>query len=174
VNFIVVYLLLLKATLTSFSGLASLPMIRNDFVAHRRVLNDRQLNTAVAVGRAGTGPVGIYVVSVGYQVAGVPGAVAGWLAMVTPAFCIIPLLRFLARRATHPRVQGVVRAVIFSSCGLMAAAAVPLGRDALTAWPPAIIALTAGVLLAFTRADNSWVMLGSAATGFLAAVFGWM
>ena len=42
---LIVYLLLLKATLTSFSGLASLPMVRNDFVVRYHVLTDRQLNT---------------------------------------------------------------------------------------------------------------------------------
>jgi len=48
VSVVVLYLLLLKATLTSFSGLASLPMIRGDFVVHYHLLTDRQLNTAVA------------------------------------------------------------------------------------------------------------------------------
>src|SRR5579864_8061301 len=64
VNVVVLYLLLLKATLTSFSGLASLPMIRSDFVVHYHLLTDRQLNTAVAACRLGPGPLGIYVVSV--------------------------------------------------------------------------------------------------------------
>ena len=40
-NPIVLYLLLLKATLTSFSGLTSLPMVRDDLVVKRRVLTDR-------------------------------------------------------------------------------------------------------------------------------------
>ena len=72
-NIVVLYLLLVKATLTSFSGLASLPMVQNDFVARRHALTDRQLNTAVAAGRIGPGPNGIYVVSIGYLVDGVPG-----------------------------------------------------------------------------------------------------
>jgi chromate transporter len=48
VNILLLYLLLLKATLTSFSGLASLPVVRADLVARYHVLTDRQLNTAVA------------------------------------------------------------------------------------------------------------------------------
>ena len=35
-NLIVLYLLLLKATITSFSGLTSLPVVRNDFVVNGR------------------------------------------------------------------------------------------------------------------------------------------
>ena len=40
-NVFLLYLLLLKATLTSFSGLASLPMVRDDFVVERHLLTDR-------------------------------------------------------------------------------------------------------------------------------------
>ena len=46
---ILLYLLLTKATITSFSGLASLPVLRQDLVVNRRVLTDAQLGTAVVV-----------------------------------------------------------------------------------------------------------------------------
>ena len=89
--------LLLKATCTTFSGLASLPIVREDFVLHRHAITDRQLNTAVAAGRSGPGPLGVYVVAVGYYAGGFPGAVAGTLAMITPAFFILPLLLWISR-----------------------------------------------------------------------------
>ena len=85
-NALLLYLLLLKATGTSFSGLTSLPIVRHDLVEHYHVLTDRQLNAAVAAGRTAPGPNGLYVVSVGYFVAGIPGACAGCLAAMTPAF----------------------------------------------------------------------------------------
>ncbi len=55
-NLLVLYLLLLKATATSFSGLASLPAVHADFVVKHRILTESQLNTAVAAGRSGPGP----------------------------------------------------------------------------------------------------------------------
>ena len=79
-NLILLYLLLLKATVTSFSGLTSMPVVRNDLVEKYHVLTDRQLNAAVAAGRSAPGPNGLYIVSVGYFVAGVPGACMGCLA----------------------------------------------------------------------------------------------
>jgi chromate transporter len=167
VNLVILYLLLVKATLTSFSGLASLPMVRNDFVVRRHVLTDRQLNTAVAAGRIGPGPLGIYVVSVGYLVDGAPGACAGWLAMVTPAFLIIPMLRFLGDRAQHPRARAVARAVLFAGAGLMASAAVPLARDAIAGPLSLAIVLVSLILIAVTRVDSLWVMLGAAVIGIL-------
>lgn len=166
-NPIILYLLLLKATLTSFSGLASLPMIRADFVVHYHLLTDRQLNTAVAAGRLGPGPLGIYVVSVGYMVAGVPGACAGWLAMITPAFFIIPMLHFLGKRSENPRIRSVTRTVLLAGAGLMGAAAAPLARDAVMG--PVTLAIVAAsvVLIALTRVDTLWIMLGAAIIGFL-------
>lgn len=167
-NLFVVYLLLLKATLTSFSGLASLPMVRNDFVVRYHVLTDRQLNMAVAAGRIGPGPLGIYIVSVGYLVAGIPGACAGWLATITPAFLIIPMIRFLGARAEHPRAKAVTRAVLLAGAGLLASASAPLARDAITGPVPLAIVIVSLALIAITRLDSLWIMLGAAIVGLIA------
>ena len=142
-NPLAIYLLLLKATLTSFSGLTSLPVVRHDFVEARRALTDRQLNAAVAVGRTTPGPYGLYVVSVGYFAGGWAGAAAGFAAVVTPAFLIIPILRYLGRRAERPRVKSAIEAVIFAAAGLVIDAAIPLARDALTGWTTVAIAVGA-------------------------------
>jgi chromate transporter len=170
-NLVVLYLLLVKATLTSFSGLASLPVVRTDFVVRRHVLTDRQLNTAVAASRIGPGPLGIYVVSVGYLAAGAPGACVGWLAMITPAFLIIPMLQFLGARAEHRRARAVARAVLFAGAGLMLSAAAPMARDAITG--PLSLAIVAAslILIAITRLDSLWVMLGAAVVGMLSFLF---
>lgn len=89
-NVFLLYLLSLKGTTTAFAGLASLLVIQDELVIRRHVLTYMQLNEAVVVTRSTPGPVGLYIVSVGYFVAGVPGAIAGWLAMVTPAFLNYP------------------------------------------------------------------------------------
>ncbi len=170
-NVFVLYFLLLKATLTSFSGLASLPMIRADLVGRYHVITDRQLNTAVAAGRIGPGPIGIFVVGIGYQVAGVPGAIAGWLAMITPAFLIIPMLRFLGSRAEHRRAKAVTRAVLLAGAGLIASATVPLARDAVTGPLSVALVLASFLVTAFTRLDSLWIMLGAALAGLLAFQF---
>jgi chromate transporter len=71
-------------------------------------------------------------VSVGCFAAGLPGAIAGWLAMITPALLSIPLVHFVGRRMEHPRVRSVLQTVVIASTGLLLAAAIPLGRDGLT------------------------------------------
>ena len=171
-NPIAIYLLLLKATATSFSGLASLPMVRDDFVVQRQVLTDRQLTTAVVSGRVGPGPNGLYVVSVGYFAGGIAGAIAGFLAMITPAFLILPLMYWIGARAGTPRVRSAIRAVILAAAGLLLSASLPIARDAITGTISLVIVAASFVLLAFTRVDSAWVMAGAAAVGLAAKVVG--
>jgi len=173
VKLLVLYLLLLKATATSFSGLSSLPVLREDLVVQHQMLSDAQLNLAVTAGRSGPGPNGLYVVSVGYLIGGLSGAVAGWLAMITPTFLVIPLVRFVGARADRPRLRSAIRASMTASAGLLLAATLPLARGALT--DGVLIGVAAGsfLLFAFTRLESVWVVVAAAAAGLVhAAVVG--
>lgn len=169
-NVLLLYLLLLKATMTSFSGLSSLPIIHDDLVVRHHVLTERQLNTAVAAGRSGPGPIGLYVVAVGYAAAGIPGAIAGWLAMVTPAFCILPLLRYASDRGSDPRLQRIIRAILLASAGLLLSATLPLGRDTLHHTLTIVIAVISFMVTFRTRIDSAWIILGAAMIGTISAL----
>jgi chromate transporter len=171
-NLFLLYLLLFKAVITSFSGMASLPIVRDDFVVKRHVLTDRQLNTAIVAGRTGPGPNGLYLVSVGYFAAGLPGAFAALIALITPAFLIIPLMSWIGAYAKLPRIRGAIRAVILASAGLLIAASIPLTRDAATAPLAVAIVVISFIVLAFTRVETWWVMLGAAAVGLGAKLLG--
>lgn len=171
-NAALLYLLLLKGTVTAFAGLASLPVIHDTLVAHYHVLTDQQLNEAVVITRSTPGPVGLYVVSVGYFVAGLPGAIAGWLAMITPALLVIPLVHFTGRHIEHPRLKAILQAVVLASAGLLLAAAIPLAHDALTDWVTVAIAVVSLLLLLTTEIDTLWIILGAAVVSFSASSLG--
>jgi chromate transporter len=169
VKLIILYLLLLKATATSFSGLSSLPVLREDVVVRHALLTDRQLNLAVTAGRSGPGPNGLYVVSVGYLIAGIPGACAGWLAMVTPAFLIIPLIRFMGARANRPRIRSAIHSSMAAGAALLLAATLPLARDALTDALTAGVAAASFAVFSFTSIDSVWVIVASGLAGLVRA-----
>ena len=166
-NVLLLYLLLVKATLLSFSGLSSLPIIRHDLVVVRGALTERQLNTSVAVARMGPGPLGLYLVCVGYFAAGVPGAIAGCLAMMTPAFLIIALMRFLGGRAEHEAVQRTIRAVVLGAAGLLLSSTIPMARDAWVSPLTVVTATISFVVLVRTKLDTVWVILGAAIVGLI-------
>ena len=123
------YLLLLKATVTSFAGMGSLPQIRQDFVVTHGLVTDEQLSQAVVIGRSAPGPVGVYIVAVGYFARGWVGAAAAWLAMITPAVLVIPLITLLRRWIHLPRVRAAVDAVVIASAVLLLASVLRMAID---------------------------------------------
>ena len=130
-SIVALYLLLLKATVTSFAGMGSLPQVRQDFVVTHALISGEQLSQAVVIGRSAPGPVGAYVVAIGYFADGWLGAVAAWLAMVTPALLVIPLLTLLRRFLHLPRVRAAVDAVVIASAVLLLTSAVRMAMDSL-------------------------------------------
>jgi chromate transporter len=161
------YLLLLRATLTSFSGFASVPVVRDDLVLHRHVLTDDQLNAALAISQSSPGPFGLYVVVVGYFVAGVAGAVAGMCALATPAAFAIPILRASMRGRTET-VASASAAIVIAASVLMIIAATRLIPTATPTLPHAGIALVSLAALATGRIAPVSVVLAS---GFVALFF---
>jgi chromate transporter len=169
VKAVVLFLYLLKATVTTFSGLASLPVLRQDLVLDHHALIDQQLNTAVVVTRTTPGPVGLYLVSVGYFVDGVPGAIAGWLAMIAPALLVIPLIHFMGKRSTNRRIRSTLQAIVLASAGLLWASSLPLLREAVFDPLTIGILLVTVILLVLRKLDSLWIILGAAALELAAA-----
>ena len=163
-NAVLLYFLLLRATALSFSGFASVPLVREDLVVERGVLSDEALNSAIAIGQAAPGPLGLYVVVAGYFVAGVPGALAATLALATPAILVIPIARAV-RRHRDSHVQGATAAIVIASCVLMATTSVTLAPDAAPTTPLAALVVVAFVALASGRVPPVVVVLASACLG---------
>lgn len=161
-NVFLLYLLLLKATVSAFSGMTVIPVMRDELVSKRHVITDEQLNTAIVIGRSTPGPNGLHVVCVGYFAAGYPGALAGLLALLTPALLAIPILRFLHAHQEGRRMRSAIHAVVVASVGLMVGTAYDLSASALNspvAWGVAAVAL---VVLVASRFDTVWVIAAAA------------
>ena len=171
-NIFLLYLILLKGTVTAFAGLASLPVIQAALVFQYHVLTDQQLNEAIVITRSTPGPVGLCVVAVGYFVAGIPGAIAGWAAMTTPALLIVPLVHYVGRKLENPRVKTILQTIVIASAGLLLAAVIPLAHDALTDWLTVTVALLTAVLLLVSNVDTLWIVLGAAAASLAAFTLG--
>lgn len=158
---LLLYWTLLQSTLTSFSGLTSLPVIRHDLVLDRHWITDTELNSAVMIGRSTPGPMGVYIVCVGYFVAGVPGAVAGAFALATPALLIILLLRLLGGHADHPRVKNAIRMVVLAGTAFSAVTLLGMARSALNTPLLCALAATSFGLLLRTKIMTIWILVGA-------------
>lgn len=102
-------LMALVAASVPCSILAVLVTALYEWWSRNGIVAIQQLNTAIVVTRTTPGPVGLYIVSVGYFVDGTPGAIAGWLAMITPALLVVPLIKYAGPRSEHPRVRGMIQ-----------------------------------------------------------------
>lgn len=166
-NLVLLYLLLVKATLTSFSGMTSLAVIRQDLVLNHGVLTDEQLNTAIAAGRLSPGPNGTYIVGLGYFLGGYPGAAVGGLALITPSFLSIAILRLLRSQTEKAQFRRAIDSVLLASAGLTLANAIPMAQDAIGDWKAACLAIAALGLMLFSKIDSFYIVLGSAVVALL-------
>lgn len=171
-KFLLLLWIFTKSTFTSFAGLASLPEIRQELVDERHWLTDDQLNQSIVITRTTPGPVGVYVVSVGYMADEVPGAVAGWLAMAAPSLAVILLVGYFGRRAQHPRVRSMLQCVVLASAALLVLAAVPIGCEALDGPLAIAIAVAALPLLVSKRINTLWILGAAAAVSLGASIAG--
>jgi chromate transporter len=172
IKFLVLLWILCKSTFTSFAGLASLPEIREELVESRHWLTDEELNESIVITRTTPGPVGVYVVSVGYMAYGVPGAIAGWLAMSLPSLAVILLVGYFGRRAQHPRVRGMLQSVVLASAALLVLAAIPIGRQALDGPLTIGITVVALPLLISKRINTLWIIGVAAALSLTGSLIG--
>ncbi len=172
IKFLMLLWIFLKSTSTSFAGLASLPEIRHDLVVERQWISDEQLNSSVVITRTTPGPVGVWVVAAGYMADGVPGAIAGWIAMSLPSLVVILLVGYFGKRAEHPRVRGMLQCVVLASATLLVLAAIPIARDALNGPLAVGITIVALPLLLAKRINTVWIIATAAALSFTGSVIG--
>ncbi len=172
IKFLILLWILIKSTFTSFAGLASLPEVREELVEERQWITDDDLEQSVVITRTTPGPVGVYVVSVGYMVDGWPGAIAGWIAMSLPSLVVILLVGYFGKRAQHPRVGSMLQCVVLASASLLVLAAIPLGRDALDGPLTIGITLVALPLLLTRKVNTLWIVAAAAALSFTGAMIG--
>ena len=154
------------------SGYVLLAFLRDDLVEGLRVISDRQLVDAVAVGQITPGPVFTTATFIGYLAAGTPGAVVATVAIFAPSFVFVPLIdRLLAAVRNRPWVRTALDGVNVAAVALMAGVAAQLARTALV--DPLTVALAAATLAVLLRwhPNPTWLIAAGATVGLL---HGWI
>lgn len=135
----------------------------------------------VALGNALPGPIAPQVsATIGYKLAGVPGAVAGVTGTVLPATLLMLLMvAFFFRVKDSAAVRAMLKAVRPVVVGLLLWTAYDMAAAVLQAkkigwsaalvggWDKLVLALAAFVLLSFTRINPLIVVLAAAGFGFI-------
>jgi chromate transporter len=164
------FLVLLRDSALALGGLGSLPLLRQDLVA-TGVASDTQLVAALAIGRLSTGPNGLWIVSLGYQIAGPLGAAMALVASSLPPLVILPATALARRWLLSVPFAGLVRGAALATAGLLCATGVSLilpAIDAPSRWQ-VVVGIAAAALTYQGRLHPAAVVIGGAALGLLLA-----
>jgi chromate transporter len=148
------------------SGYVLVSFLERDLVQGLGWLTERQLLDAVAIGQFTPGPVFTTATFVGYQIAGLPGAIVATIAIFLPAFIFVALLGRITpiiRRSTIAAsgLDGVNAAAL----GLMAGAAVRIADSAFVDPLTVVIGATALAMLLWKRPNTAWLVAAGAIVG---------
>jgi chromate transporter len=164
------FLVLLKDSALALGGLGALPLLRQDLVA-TGLVTDAQLVQALAIGRLSTGPSGLWIVSLGYQMAGPLGAAIALAASSLPPLVILPATAVARRWVLSVPFAGLVRGAALATAGLLAATGVSLilpDGDA-PSWWQLLIGVAATAVTYQGRVHPAAVVIGGALLGVLLA-----
>lgn len=158
------YWLFVRAVLLSFSGFATVPVLREALVLSNGLLTDGQLNDAIAISQASPGPLGMYIVIVGYFVAGLSGALAGVLALMTPALLAVPIAR-LVLRGHSGTLKGACTGIVIAACALMLATGLQLVPQAAPSPFYLTLVVIGALAVSLTTIKPVWVIAVAACLG---------
>ena len=156
----------LASLLSVGGGNAIVPQLQRETVLDHQWLTATQFANDFAIAQVAPGPSTLLVTLLGYQAAGLAGALLATVAMILPAAVLIWLVaRFWIRTAEgrwHARVE---RAMAPIAVGLVAASGVVIGTSVDRGWPHWALTIAATALLAGTKVNPVFVVLGGGAVG---------
>ncbi|HEX7506918.1 MAG TPA: chromate efflux transporter [Polyangia bacterium] len=152
--------LMARVDLFAFGGgYASVPMMLHEVVDVRGWMAGKTFMDGIALGQVTPGPIVITATFVGYQVAGLTGAIVGTIAVFTPSFLMVLVTVPYFDRIQHSLlVRRALRAVLASFVGLLLAVTVQFAIAA--SWTvPAILLSAAAFAALWFKIDVLWVVL---------------
>jgi chromate transporter len=154
VTTLILFLLFLKASVLSFGGLGGLPILHQDLAERPDLLPpggsvDELIGESLAVGRVSPGPNGLFVVSLGYELDGIAGGIAGGVALALPPFVVLAIVAGYTRVAHLKRTSNALLMLSVALSGLLGFTSwqimIGSSRDDLWEWAAGIVGFIVSV-----------------------------
>ena len=158
------FLLAFKAAFFSTGGFGSVPSLHDDLIP-RGWATERNFTEALAVGQVSPGPNGLWIISFGYFINGVPGALLSLVAIVIPPFLILGVEWLYQRTRHHPAVEGFVRGLGLATVGIFVVVLQRLLHDVGLTVPTLLICGISGAVGLARRIPVIAVLVGAALLG---------
>ncbi len=133
------------------------------------LLSKQELIDAIAVGQFTPGPVFSSATFIGWQIAGLPGAIAATIGIFLPSFLFVILLNPLIPKLRKSKVMSVfLDTVNIISVALIFAVCIEMGKTAIAEWRTILIAVTGfATTLTFPKLNSAFIIIGGALLGYL-------
>ena len=158
-------------------GPVIVPLLEDDVVSRYGWLSSDEFTDAVALGQMTPGPLLVTATFIGYRLgfeqggpwAGLLYATIATVCIFLPSFfMVIAASHQLAKLKTHGGVQRFLAGVSAGVVGLVAWAAVQIGRGSMESWAQWVICAGALVTLIRFKLDTGLVVVSCGVLGFLA------
>lgn len=133
------------------------------------LLSKQELVDAIAVGQFTPGPVFSSATFIGWQIAGLPGAIAATIGIFLPSFLFVAFLNPLIPKLRSSKMMSVfLDTVNVVSVALILVVCVEMGKASITDWKTILIAICGfAVTLRFKKINSAFIILGGSILGFV-------
>jgi chromate transporter len=150
---------------------AAIPEIHRIAVDLRHWMTDTQFADVFAISQLSPGPNVLIVTLIGYQVAGIVGALVATLSMCGPTAVLAYYVSRFLKRSSQSRWPAIVQAALVPlSIGLMSASGLILVETSDRSWVAVLITAVAAVLAFATRLNPLWLLLAGGCLGFAGVI----
>lgn len=134
-------------------GYAMLPLIEKEIIDIHGWLSTTEFIDILAVSEMTPGPIAINSATfLGYKVAGVLGSITATIAVILPSFIVMSLIfHFIVKFKNTPYVEWIFSGIRPVVLGLIAAAAITVGKNAFIDIKSVIIAIILFYLVSFKK-----------------------
>lgn len=155
--------------LTIGGGFVMLPMLQKEFVEKYHWLTNQEFLDAIAIGQVTPGPLTVMNAFIGYKIFGLPGSILAMISSYLPCIIIVTLVaRFYYSYKESIIVSSCFKGIKAAVIGLLGAVAITLGSTSLVDFPTFGIAIASFSVIAFTKIDPTFVIIGAGIAGALA------
>ncbi len=151
-------------------GYAMIPLIQKEVITNQQWLTTREFIDIIAVAEMTPGPIAINSATfLGYKVSGVFGSIVATLGVVLPSFIVIGIIfYFLSKLRESPNVEQAFKGIRPVVLGLIATAAIEVGKDAIIDFKSIIIA---GIVFYLVSVKEKSPIVGIAVAGVMGIIF---
>jgi len=150
------------------SGYVLVSFLEREFVQRAGWATSQQVLDAVVAGQVTPGPLFTAATHLGYQFAGIPGAVVATVSIFLPSFLLVGLLGPLVGRIRRSvSASAALDHLNAASFGILTVAVAVLGRVAIADVPAAVVGLVALLLLWRRALGSGPLLLGGVLLGLL-------